>query len=205
MESVRIADRERCGHRVAREHEGDEPPMSGPAPRSISVSTQQRRVLEGIVRRETSTQQLARRARTILLAVGSNNVQVGRAVGVSDETVRAWRQRWADAGEALLGAEAEGGDGGLERVMWGILADEPRSGAPARCTPEQVCAIVAVACEPPAVSERPIDHWTPRELADEAVKRGIVAAISPQSVDRFFKGGRPQAASEPLLAHAGAR
>lgn len=146
-------------------------------------------MLEGIVRRETSTQQQARRARTILLATGGNNVQVARGVGISDETVRAWRQRWAEAGEALLAAEAAGGDGALEAVVLGLLADEPRSGAPATFTPEQVCAIVALACEPPAASERPIDHWTPRELADEAVKRGIVATISPQSVDRFLKGG----------------
>ena len=205
MESARVAGRGRCGHREAREHEGGVPGMSGPAPRSISVSAQQRRVLEGILRRETSTQQLARRARTILLAVGSNNVPVARRVGVSDETVRAWRQRWAEAGAALLAAEAEGGDGALEMVVRGILADEPQSGAPAIFTPEQVCAIVAVACEPPAASERPIGHWTPRELADEAVKRGIVAAMSPQSVHRFFKGGRSQAVSEPLLAHASAR
>jgi len=37
---------------------------------------------------------------------------------------------------------------------------------------------MAVACEPPGDSGRPISHWTPRELADEASKRGIVERIS---------------------------
>jgi transposase-like protein len=34
---------------------------------------------------------------------------------------------------------------------------------------------------------RPVTHWTPRELADEAVKRKIVSSISPRHVGRFLK------------------
>jgi hypothetical protein len=54
---------------------------------------------------------------------------------------------------------------------------------------EQIVQIVAVACEQPESSRRPISHWTPRELAQEVVKRGIVQEISPRSVGRFLKGG----------------
>jgi putative transposase len=61
---------------------------------------------------------------------------------------------------------------------------------------------VALACEPPPGSDRPVSHWTPRELADEAVKRAIVPAISPRSVGRFLKRGPAPAASEPLLVDA---
>jgi transposase len=183
--------------------------MPGPAAERIVVSARQRQVLERIVRRGTSPQQQVRRAGIILAAAaGANNEQVGRAVGVIEETVRVWRRRWGQAAEALLAAEAEGGatdDRALEVVVAGVLADDPRSGTPPTFSPEQVCQIVALACEPPAVSGRPIERWTPRELADEAVQRGIVARISPQSVERFLKGGRAAAASEPLLAHAQAR
>jgi len=35
-----------------------------------------------------------------------------------------------------------------------------------------------------------VSTWTPRELADEAVKRGIVEQISPRTVERFLKGER---------------
>jgi transposase len=44
-----------------------------------------------------------------------------------------------------------------------------------------------MACDPPAHGERPITRWSHRELADKAVKRGNVAAISPDSVGLFLK------------------
>jgi transposase len=178
--------------------------MPGPAPQPIAVTARQRAVLERIVRRDTSPQRQARRARIVLAAVeGANNEEIGRRVGVTEETARLWRGRWAAAGETLLGAEAEGDDRALAAVVAGVLADEPRSGAPATFSPEQLCRIMALACTPPAEAGRPIDHWTPRELADEAARRGIVERISPTTVGRFLGRGRPQAAPQPLLAHPG--
>lgn len=140
-----------------------------------------------------------------MAAQGANNEQVSRLLGVTDDTVRTWRRRWADRAEAVLAAEAEGDDPALEAIIAGVLADEPRPGTPATFTPEQWCQIMAVACEPPEASGRPIDRWTPRELAAEAIKRGVVARISATSVDRFLKGGRSAAPSESLLADAGSR
>jgi transposase len=70
-----------------------------------------------------------------------------------------------------------------------VLTDTPRSGTPATFTAEQSVQMVAVACEPPAESGRPIRHWTPREVADEVRKRGIVETISTRSVGRFLKSG----------------
>lgn len=66
------------------------------------------------------------------------------------------------------------------------LSDAPRSGAPATFTPEQIVQVVAVACSDPEESDRPITHWSPRELADEALKRGIVSTISVRTVGRFL-------------------
>jgi putative transposase len=144
-----------------------------------------------------------RRARVILAAaMGDQNAPIGRQVGVTRETSRLWRRRWRERREALLAAEVEGGEAALEAVVRGVLADEPRSGAPATFGPEHVCQIVALACEPPEASGRPITHWTPRELAAEAVQRGIVPGISPSSVGRFVKGSRAPAAPQPLLAHS---
>jgi hypothetical protein len=67
-----------------------------------------------------------------------------------------------------------------------VLSDEQRCGGPAKFSPEQVTAIIALACEPPADSGLPVSHWTPRELSREASKRGIVESISPRQVDRFL-------------------
>jgi len=50
--------------------------------------------------------------------------------------------------------------------------------APVRRPPysaEDACAIIALACEDPYDSGRAITHWTQRELAAEAIKRGIAA------------------------------
>jgi putative transposase len=163
-------------------------------------------VLEQIVRRASSPQQLVARAKLVLgAAAGETNAGAGRRAGQSRETARLWRSRWAAAAEALLAAEAEGDDRAPEVVILAVLADEPRPGAPATFTPEQICQIVALACTPPAEAGRPIDHWTSRELADEAVARGIVARISATTVGRFLGRGQPQAAPHPLLAHTGGR
>jgi hypothetical protein len=47
--------------------------------------------------------------------------------------------------------------------------------------------MVAMACEAP--SERPISHWTGREIADEVMRRGIVKQISPRHAARLLKKG----------------
>ena len=97
--------------------------------------------------------------------------------------------------------EEEGvGDKELRQSIESILADAPRSGAPPTFTAEQIVQIVAVSCENPEQSGRPVTHWTPGELANEVVKRGIVKSISPRQVGRFLKGGRPETVSDALLA-----
>jgi hypothetical protein len=178
--------------------------MPGPAPQPIAVTARQQAVLERIVRRGTSPQRQARRARIVLAAAGgANNEEIGRRVGVTEETARLWRGRWAAAGAALRAAEGAAGAGALAAAVGAVLADGPRSGAPATFTPEQLCRLMALACTPPAAAGRPIDRWTPRELAQEAVARGIVARISPSTVGRFLGRGRPPAAPQPSLAHPG--
>jgi putative transposase len=94
----------------------------------------------------------------------------------------------------------EADDPALPTLIAEVLADAPRPGAPPTFSAEQVVQIIAMACTPPADSGRPVDAWTPRELADEAEKRQIVTSISARSVGRFLKRGRSQAPSQPLLA-----
>jgi putative transposase len=177
--------------------------MPGPRPRPIVLTYRQRETLEHLTRRTRSTQGLVRRARIVLAAAeGHNNEQIARRLGINRETARLWRRVWSDA-QQLLGAaeEEETSEKALRECVEEVLADAPRSGAPATFTPDQVVQIVALACEDPREgSGRAVTHWTPRELADEAVKRGIVGSISARSVGRFLGRGGFEAPPDALLA-----
>ncbi len=91
----------------------------------------------------------------------------------------------------MAAAELAGAsDRDLGDLLATVLSDSERPGIAPKFSAEQLTKIIAVACEQPdEESDRPVTHWTPRELADEVVKRGIVDSISPRHVDRLIKGG----------------
>ena len=166
--------------------------MAHPPAAAIPFSADQKAQLESLVRAHSTPQQVALRARIILLAgEGVGVSEAADRLGVWRKTVSCWRQRWlAGAPAASVG----------ER-----LADIPRPGAPATFTPAQICSIMALACEPPEASGLPISHWSQSDLAREAQKRGLVESISQRSVGRFLKRIRPSAAPVSDVAHAQAR
>ena len=175
--------------------------MRGPRATAIQVSPTQQAGLQRIQRRQTADQRRVRRA-SIILALAANPCvdAVARQLGLTRVTVRAWRDRWLEAARPCKRAEQDLAPPQFRRLLEHLLDDAPRPGKPATFSPEQIVQIVALACEPPEQSGRPIDHWTHRELADEVQKRRIVPAISPRSIGRFLKRGRVTAAPEPLLA-----
>lgn len=175
--------------------------MRGPKPVKVKITPRQHAVLKKIIRRETCHQRDLRRARIILAAgEGLNNQQIAERYDITRDASRLWRERWYAAKDLLFRVEQEEDDAALEKLILNILADEPRPGGPVTFSPEQICQIIAVACESPEESSRSVTHWTPRELAEEVIKRGIVESISTRSIGRFLKRGRPQASPKPLLA-----
>jgi putative transposase len=167
--------------------------MPSPRPLPIQLTQHQRQLLDHLARREHSSQQLLRRLQIVRFAAdGKTNNEITRQLDLHRETVRIWRKRWAAAAPCLEAAAAEGAtQTQLLRVVEAIFADEPRPGAPATFSPEALAQILALACEVPQATSLPISHWTPQELAKEAVRRGIVERISPRSVGRLLKGGPP--------------
>src|SRR5712692_7059376 len=154
--------------------------MPGPQLPPLDLTLDERRDLTALVRRHTAPQQLVLRARIILLAAdGLNNSQIARTLGLEADTVRLWRQRWQTWQAVAL----------ADRSVAERLTDAPRSGCPARITPEQGCRIVALACEAPSAAGRPISQWTGREIAAEIVSRGIVPTISGRHAARLLKRG----------------
>jgi len=160
----------------------------GPEPSPIKLTERQKITLAQIIRRQTASQNLVRRANIILtIAEGMNNQQAGQRLTRHRETIRIWRGRWLKATPTLLSVEKEKvGPPAWLGLIERVLSDAPRSGTPATFSPEQIVQIVAVAGEKPQLSGRPIRHWTPRELADEVSQRKRVTTISPRSVGRFL-------------------
>jgi transposase len=155
--------------------------MRGPKPTPIHLSDEERQGLEKLIKRHSIGQQIALRGRIIVAAAeGKPNVHIARELGVTLDMVRLWRKRWLDLQPISLE------DLSVEER----LQDLPRPGAPARINADQVSQIIALACEQPEESERPITHWTSREIADEIMRRGIVEQISPRHAARLLKRRR---------------
>jgi transposase len=154
--------------------------MPGPKPPKVELSVAEDTALRKLVRARSTPQQVALRARIILAAgEGQNNAEIGRQLGVGADMVREWRKRW-------LGLQAVSLN---DLSVADRLMDAPRSGAPRRITDEQICQIVALACDVPERSGRPISQWTAREVADEIKRRGIVDEISDRHAARLLKRG----------------
>ena len=154
--------------------------MRGPQAAKVELSLSEKQELEAVVRRHSSAQQLVLRARIVLLAhAGKNNEQIARELNIIVDTARLWRKRWLSFREIPL----------TELSVSERLEDAPRPGKPATITAEQLCQIVALACETPLESKRPISQWTGRELADEIKQRHIVEQISPRHASRLLKRG----------------
>ena len=143
-------------------------------PAALYLSESQREELTSVVNKHSTPQQMALRAKIILLAdEGFNNRQIAAQLGISRKTARLWRRRWLESEAQQVPFDQR-------------LKDAERKGAPMTFTPEQLTHLFAIACQDPLKSSRPISHWTAGELADEMQKRGIVQKISPRHVRRLL-------------------
>ena len=160
--------------------------MSGKAAK-ITLTEKQQCILQQIRRSTTASQQLGQRAGIILLAfAGTLNVGIAKIVGLARKQVGLWRRRWQQSFDALVAIECRETKAELRRAIEDVLSDAPRSGSTGKFTAEQVTQILAVACEEPEQSGRPVDRWTHRELADEVIHRKIVPSISISQVGRYL-------------------
>src|SRR5450830_1658272 len=143
--------------------------MSMTSPDRIEMSLVQQQRLEHLIRAGTTAQQLARRARIVLLAAaGWTNTKIASRVGVCVDTVRKWRHRWCvQPGTASPG-------------------DAKRSSRPPSFTPVQIAGVKAWACQPPEASGVPLSRWSCPDLAAQVVSDGIASSVSPSTVRRLL-------------------
>ncbi len=107
--------------------------MRGPQAAELRLSEAEQKELEALVRRQSTPQQLARRAQMILAAnEGKRNGQIAREQDASVDTVRKWRMHW-------IGLQAIS----LEDLCVSErLADLPRPGRPSQISAEQICQLM---------------------------------------------------------------
>jgi transposase len=158
--------------------------MARPLP-PLKLNIELQEILQTITRSREVPHSLVQRAQIVLSAsAGSYNKTISKELGLCEETVGFWRKRWVDNGAEL--EKFKGQPKQLRESISQVLADKPRPGSPGLFTAEQVCHLLAVACETPPEH---LSHWTQPELARTLIKRGIVENISASSVGRFLKSG----------------
>ena len=133
--------------------------------------TMPREVLDQWVRRPTSAQALALRARIVLrLAEEHSSLSVARQMQVHIQTVSKWRERF----------RSRGVDG---------LLDEPRPGQPRKITDAHVEAVIARTLESkPAAAT----HWSTRSMAQ-------VTGLNQTAISRIWRAFALPAASQREL------
>lgn len=158
----------------------------------VTVSEEQFAILEEFRRSRTESEGTKQRATIVLLAFeGLLNEEIAPQVGLNRQQVGVWRQRWRDGWDALCVWECSE-PRRLREAILDLLSDAPRPGSPGKFTAEEVAQIVALACELPELSDRPITRWTYRELRDEILKRKIVESISLSQVGRLLRRSATQ-------------
>jgi len=161
--------------------------MAGSAAKVV-ISERQEKVLRKLSTATTVAKRLVQRATILLRAfAGVANRGIAKQVGLGRCQVGLWRRRWQGAFANLIRIECCEDPPALRKAIEDLLGDEPRPGCPGKFTAEQLTQLIALACEPPEKSGRPITHWTGKELAEEAIARGIVDSISPSQVNRYLR------------------
>ncbi len=167
----------------------------------VVITERQQQMLQTMAFSRCCPQGLAHRAEIILLAFeGFQNEEIAQKLNCERHGIGTWRRRWQKAFHQLTVIECVEKPAALRKAIEEVLGDRPRAGCGGKFTAEQIAWILAVACEPPEKSGRPVTHWTPRELTDEVIKRGIVSSISVRHAGRYLKDGGTATAQEPLQA-----
>jgi putative transposase len=141
----------------------------------IDLSVEEKEELNRLVRKQSVSQNIAKRAKLILLVAEEKlkNIEISKKIGIVQSQLPQWIKRWQEANKET---EVE------ER-----LKDKARSGRKPTITAEQWCKIMALACEKPENHGVPITHWSHSTLTAEIIKQGIVETISMSHVGDFLK------------------
>ena len=141
--------------------------MARPKKYKVTLTEEERAMLEGMLRKGTASARVLRRARTLLLAAeGYLRKEIAHVLGVSEPTVIKTCRRFVEEG------------------LEGALYDRPRPGAQPKLDAKGEATLIALACSDPPEGR---EHWTMQLLADKLVALGVVESISDETVRRVLK------------------
>lgn len=167
---------------------------------AIHLSEREQKILESLAKGTHTPLHLKQRAAILLEeAAGRSNSEIVRMMTFRRNTVKKWRIRYGQAAAEIHTREADH-PRELRKLVESVLQDDDRPGAPATYTNEQIAQILSLSLQSPAEHGIEGSHWTPSELARQAVAQGITETMSPASVARFLKGDRNQAAPSQGVA-----
>lgn len=134
----------------------------GRPPKPLTLRPGDREALEALLRKGSTPQREARRARIVLLAadgVGTN--EIAKRVGVTVTTVCKWKKDYGELG-------------------FHGLSDAPRSGRPRTVSDEEVAEVVRLTLES---KPKGATHWSTRDLAKKT-------GLSQSTVSRIWRAFR---------------
>jgi transposase len=137
---------------------------------TVQLKASERRMLLRIVRTGQHHAREILRANIVLKSAdGWTDEQIADAFSTSVDTVRRTRVRWCR-------------DGAKE-----VLSERARPGQPPRLTAAEEQLLIALACsQPPKGRQR----WTVRLLTEEAIGRGFIREVVPETVRQVLQKTR---------------
>jgi transposase len=143
----------------------------------ISISEKERADLQELARSRAGEVRLTERALMILFAeAGNSAAEIAEEVGTTPKTVRKWCRRYIEE-------RCEHAD----RTVKEWLADATRAGRKDTFDELFWVDVLAIATSDPDTYDRPITHWTSRELAAEVVNQKLAKSIHFATIARFLK------------------
>ena len=153
--------------------------------RKVRIPPKTDEILRRISNSRTKPLNQTQRSKIILLAAeGNSNMEIEKIVGLKQDAVSKWRNRFITEYEYFLSIEKTKKDN-LEEAVIRFLRDLPRPGCPPKFTKVQILQILEIACRDLKEYGLECSHWSTPQLTKIAVEEGIVESISPSSVSCF--------------------
>ena len=141
----------------------------------VWMTERQQPILVELSQSRTESQLVVERATLVWRAFdGRLNAEIAAEISLGPGPVGVWRRRWPAAWEELTALECRE-PRRLREALQEVFLDAPRTGSPGKFTAKQVTQILALACEPPEKSQRPITHSRAAGIA----RRGAAAGNRP--------------------------